>query len=454
MIILGLSLTGCTKISSTDDQAVSKIVRDRIESQVEWHQGSCQNERVQSIVQNIISHELTADMAIQIALLNNPRIQSFFEELGISQANLVEAGLLSNPTFAIEIRYPNTRALHTNIEYLLMTSLLDLFLIPLRTKLAATEFEQTKLRVSHEILNFAFDVRTTYYQLVAERQKIEQIRSIVELASITEEITTKQLAVGNINVLEFQLAKSRFLEAELELLQSRADSIRIREALNRLLGLDADYCLILPESLPEAADEHEVELCKLQTIAIENRLDIKVARLELIRLTQLLGLKEWWSYTNLKGGLAGERDPDGTNLIGPGFSGEIPLFNDGQAARMRLISQIRQSQDRLSELEIRIRSEVREAHKLQVSYLKIIHDYKRSLLPMQRQISESSEELYNVMGLGIDQLLENKRLEVVAYRNYIENMKKYLLAKVELDRALGGYLLLIQRECIQDGWNE
>ncbi len=55
------------------------------------------------------------------------------------------------------------------------------------------------------------------------------------------------------------------------------------------------------------------------------------------------------------------------------------------------------------------------------------------------------------MGIGVDKLLENKRLEVMANQNYTEIVKQYLISRVSLDRALGGYLfrLLSQQECIQ-----
>lgn len=451
IFIFGIFITGCSKIPPADDGFVSYIVANRVDSQVEWRQGCYHDERAQAIIQSMINSELNADTAIQIALLNNPKIQAIFEDLGIAQADLVEAGLLSNPAFEVEIRYPHVKCLRTNIEYLLTTSLLDAFLIPLRTKLATTEFEQAKLHVSNEILNLAFDVRETFYELIAERQKFNYIKSIVEITSILGEISSKQISIGNVNSLEFQLTQSRFLEADLELSQSLAEIIRIKEKLNRLLGLESDFCLILPENLPEEFDYQGFDLCTLESIAIEERLDIQVARLELVRFCRMLGLKDWWTYTKLQGGLAGERDPDGTNLIGPGISGELPIFNYGQAARMRLFAEFRQAQDRLAELEIRVRSEVREAHKLLMNYLKIINDYRERLLPMQEKISASSEELYNVMGLGIDKLLENKRLEVVAIKNYTESVKKYLVSRVELDRALGGYLfrILIQKECCQ-----
>lgn len=446
---LVLFLSGCSKVPSADDHFVSWTVANRIGSEVGWRHGCCQNPEVVTFIETAISNQLTADEAIQIALLNNPGIQATFEELGIAQADLVEAGLLSNPSFEIEIRYPQTRGLRTNIEYLITSSFLDIFLIPLRTKLAATEFEQTKLRVSNEILNLAFDVRETYYELIAEVKAVAYQLSNVELLEIMRDLSTKQYAVGNVNDLETQVAQSKFLEAELELQRAQVEIIQLREKLNRLLGFPEGICLILPNDLPEERDNEEYDLFSLETLAVEERLDLQVARYEIVRLSQMFGVKEWWVYSNLWAGLAGEREPGGANVIGPGFSGELPIFNYGQAARMRLCAQLRQAQDRLSELEIQVRSETREAQKLVTGYQKIVQDYRNHLLPMYKGVLNTSEELFNVMGLGVDKLLENKRQEILANKKYVENVRNFLVAKVTLDRALGGYLykFLVRQEC-------
>lgn len=448
---IGLLLViGCSKIPPSDDGFVSYTVDNRINNYVEWRQGCYQDEQIQCFISSAISQELTADIAIQIALLNNPKVQATFEELGIAKADLVEAGLLSNPSFEIDVRYPYVKGLKTNIEYLLTSSLLDIFLIPLRTRLSSIEFEQTKLNVSNEILNLAFDVRETYYELIAKKKKIEYLNKTLELSSIISDISSRQATIGNINTLELQLAQARFLEAELELSLSQVELIRLKEKLNALLGFPKGSCLILQKNLPDA-DHLNFDLCILESIALEQRLDLQIARFEIARLSQMLGLKNWWIYTNLKAGLAGERDPDGTYLIGPGFSGEVPIFNYGQAARMRLFAQLRQAQDKLAELEIKVLSEVREAHKLLMSYLKILNDYQVRLLPIQNKISASTEELYNVMGIGVDRLLENKRQEIAVFQNYTESLKQYLVARVELDKALGGYLfkLISQLVCVE-----
>lgn len=448
MLLITFLFSGCSKIPQADDGFVARTLSNKIDGNTEWRQGCCQDAQVLTFIELTVANELTADAAIKIALLNNPKIQAIFEELGIAQADLIEAGLLSNPSFELEIRYPHTSGLRTNIEYLITSSLLDIFLIPLRTKLACTEFEQTKLRVSNEILDVAFEVKETYYELIAEEKKRIYLQSIVELAGILADLSIQQIAVGNVNYLELQLAQSKLLKAELELEQSQAEIIQLREKLNRLLGFSEGACLIIPENLPDEIDYQEFELCALESIALRERLDLQIARFEIVRLSQMLGLKDWWTHTNLKVGLAGEREPDGSNLIGPGFSGELPIFNYGQAARMRLFAQLRQSQDHLAMLEIKVLSEVRERYKLLMNYLNIINNYKIRLLPMQSQISLSSEELYNVMGLGVDKLLENKRQEIIANQNYTESVKKYLVARVALDRALGGCLfkLLDQRE--------
>lgn len=435
--------SSCTRMQKEDGGHVEELIESRIRKEVYWNKNCYEDPQIQVYLQDLTSRPQTIEIAVQIALLNNPHIQAMFEELGIAQADFVEAGLLSNPAFQIETRYPHEKKLRTNIEYLITTAFLDIFLIPLRLKLASAELEQAQYRVSNEILNLTFEVRQTYYELIAEKQKLQYTKAIVELINIHNEIVSRQILVGNVNLLGFQQIRARFLEAKLEIAKSESEIIRMEEKFYRLLGFSSEVCLALSEELPKQEDYQGFELCSLEKLALERRLDIQMAHFEIIRISRMLGLKDGWTYTNLQIGLAGERDPDGTNLLGYGVGGEIPLFNYGQAARMRLFAQLRQAYDRLAALKIRALSEVREAHKLLMNNLMIINEYRNEILPLQNKILNSSQELYNVMGMGIDNLLENKRQEIEAHRNYLESLKDYWTARVQLDKALGGYLFLL-----------
>jgi hypothetical protein len=49
-------------------------------------------------VQKLLQGGLTREHAVEIARLNNPHLQETYDELDVSQADLVQAGLLSNPS--------------------------------------------------------------------------------------------------------------------------------------------------------------------------------------------------------------------------------------------------------------------------------------------------------------------------------------------------------------------
>ncbi len=435
-------VSGCTKMQRSDDLLVSSAIERRLDKKVQWDKGWLKNEQVECKIQNLLQQELTVDAAVQVAMLNNPHIQAIFEEIGISQADLVEAGLFSNPIFDLVVRYPNKKGFVPDIEYSITASFIDLFLIPLRVKVAKAELEQTTLRVTNEVLDLAFEVEQTFYELQAAQQELEYTRSIVELTSIHSEIASRQRNIDNVNSLDFQQIQSRFLEAKLEIARIQNEIIRLQEKLNKLLGFCGDIQWTISNDFSEI-DYQGLPIDRLECVAFRERLDLQVARFEVLRLNRKLGIKQWWVYTEGRIGIGGERDADGLNTIGPAFSGAIPIFNYGQAARLRLHAELRQAQDELATLEIQILSEVREAHKLLMNNLDIINAYRAQIIPLQRKILESSEELYNVMGLGVDRLLENKRQELQAYSNYILSLRNYWMARVQLDRALGGKLYKI-----------
>lgn len=125
--ILCLLCFGCTRVPQENDNGVSSIVHSRIAKETYWNQVCYEDERISNSIEILLQQELTADTAVQIALLNNPKIQEIFEEIGIAQADLVEAGLFSNPAFDLIFRFPDKKDLVTNIEYTITSLIYFLF---------------------------------------------------------------------------------------------------------------------------------------------------------------------------------------------------------------------------------------------------------------------------------------------------------------------------------------
>ncbi len=86
---------------------VRQLVSDRTGLVVQWDCGTADDQEVAMAVAKMLHVQLNADQAAQIALLNNHHLQATFEDLGIAQADLVQAGLLKNPVFDLGVRFPD-----------------------------------------------------------------------------------------------------------------------------------------------------------------------------------------------------------------------------------------------------------------------------------------------------------------------------------------------------------
>lgn len=392
---------------------------------------------VEPLVSSVIGGELTEEAAIQLAFLQSPAMKALLERVGIAQADLIEAGLLTNPLFEVEVRYPKRSALNTNIEYLVLGSLLDLFMIPLRVRVAESELEEVKCEVAHAMLTLIFEVRRAYFASILEGERLSYLKEVVSLIEIQRDLMVAMQRVGNVPLYDKERLAVLYKEASLRCASSETELIRLEEALTRLLGFEERGCFQLPKKLERgevSLEDVEFLTCR----ALSERLDVQALKMGITKRLEMLGLKEPWTYTNLFAGVAGELEPEGENLLGFGLAGELPLFNRGHAERMKLSAEIREAAAELKDLEIAIRSEVREAYQLLMRYQEIGEGYRMHLIPQHMQLLKEAERLYNVMGFSIDALLEAKRQEFLYRIEEIENERGRLFALIALDEAIGG----------------
>jgi outer membrane protein, heavy metal efflux system len=178
-IVLAAALGGCASVPrEAGFPDVAKLASERTGSRVHWNQGTAEDRAVAAHVRALLGATLTAESAVEIALLNNRRLQATYEELSLAQADLVQAGLLRNPSIHGEIRLPTDGSGGSGIEFGIARSFVDLFQIPLRKRVAGAAFEAAKLRVAGAILDHAAETRAAFFAVEAA----EQLREIRETA--------------------------------------------------------------------------------------------------------------------------------------------------------------------------------------------------------------------------------------------------------------------------------
>ena len=405
------------------------------------------------MVEKLLTHELTADGAVQVALLHNPALQATFEQLSIAQADFVQAGLLKNPTFTGRITTSEWDVLDPNLVGGVTQDFLDVFMLPARKKIAASQLEGAKRRVTDAVLDLAGQVRTAFYMVQAAQQIVAMRRMISEASQAALDLSMRQFEAGNISELTRASDRATFEQAKLDLARSEAEVIGHRERLTALMGAwgrAAEWKT--SDRLPDVPKQ-EVSLDRLESLAISQRQDLASLRQEVSTLSRAVSLARstrWTPGVTVGADVARLRDASassGTPRIGnvavaPSVALELPLFDQKQAVIARLDAELRVSNRRLEARAIEIRSEVRSARSRVTVARDLAGYYRTVLIPLRESVVAFSEQEYQAMLLGVYQLLSAKQSEVSAYREYIETVRDYWIARSDLERAVGVRLAL------------
>ncbi|MET0152807.1 MAG: TolC family protein [Candidatus Binatia bacterium] len=429
---------GCTTVEPKRGFAdVQNAVAGRIDHEVEWDQGTQQDAHVRESVERLLTDELGLEAALQIALLNNPTLQATYEELGVAQADLVQAGLLRNPVFSGFARVPRGSPSQTNLEFDVAQEFVGLLFLPARRRVASANFEARKLHVIDAVLDLAARVKAAYFGLQASENVADVVRASADVATASAELAAKMHEAGNFGDLE--LARERALATELGLdVERRRGEVEIaREILTRLMGLTGDEASwSVPPRLP-AIPREEPPLDDLERAAL-TRPDIAAVRQEADTLRDALGLtrlSRWFPFVEL--GIDNERDTRGQWVHGPNVSLQLPVFDRGEAGVARAESELRRSEKRLVALGVAARSEIREAQSRMARARRLAETASGSLIPLRQEVVSRALERYNYMFVGASDLLAAKRDELEAYRIYVTSVRDYWVARSDLERAVG-----------------
>ncbi|HEY3757138.1 MAG TPA: TolC family protein [Opitutaceae bacterium] len=434
-------LPGCAGLPKPDPAAVQRKAGDRAGVAVAWPQNDADRRAADDAVARLLGGELTADAAVKIAVLNNRALQATFEDLGVSQADVLAAGTLHNPTFAAIIRWPNEEPRGPDVEVSLAADLLDGLLMPLRKQVANDRLAQTEDRVGQGVLDLAAQVKEAFYRYQSAEAFAARLRVLGETSHAALDVAKRQYDAGSINQLELESRSLSAEQATADLMRATAELDARREAVNRLLALNSSQVTWHAAALTDLPPT-EPAYGDLESAALTDRLDLAAAKSEVTLADTALNLKRKTRFlpTSVDLGIDSERNPDGSRVTGPSLQVGLPIFDQGQAEVARLEAEQRRAQAKADALEAAVRSDVRGAQKALQSGRALADYYRVTLLPQERQLVDDTLLQYNAMQKSVFELLAAKESEVDAERAAIEAIRDYWLARVALERAVGGRL--------------
>ena len=441
---LGAALLTSACVSFSPDGGMdvpTRLAKHELRGDVVHVRSEDDTARVRAHVARLIKRQLTADAAVQIALLNNRGLQAAYDELGIAEAVRVQQSLPPNPTIQVtRLAGPA----ETEIDRQIVASIVSLATLPARTEIAADRFRQAQLAAALETLRVAAEARRSYIRAVAARRQVGLLEQANGAAATTTELTKRLGETGAMNKLDQarELAFHAELTTQLASARQRADAER--ERLIRALGLwGGDLAFKLPDRLAALPGKPRA-LPQVEQDAVSRRVDLQMARMDAETLAKSYGLTRATRFVNvLDAGYADKitRNKDtGERAHDRGFtvSLEVPLFDFGEGKLREAEATYMQAINRLAEKAVNVRSEAREAYRNYRATYDIARHYQKDVLPLRNTISDEMMLRYGAMQVDVFALLVEARQKIAVNGAAADALRDFWLASADLSAVVTG----------------
>jgi len=435
LALAAFALIGCSTFSADGGfDPVRKQTRAYLDKDVHWSRSEEERAKGDAQVAELLSHAMSSEDAVQIALLNNRALQASFEELGVSEADLVQSGRLPNPRFTL--RHAGFAAEY-DIEETLSFNVLSLFTAPYAHEIEKRRFAQ----VQSAVVQLVNDTRQTYFAAVAAHESVHYLEQVKTAAEASAELARRMLVAGNWNVLDHAREQSFNSDASLRLTRANLIEISAREKLQRIMGLSGEQqAFQLADRLPDLP-QHIEALPDVEQIILQNRIDLRLKRLQIDELARTLGLDKATRFINVL-------DVGPTRVLqgaasrpyerGYEVALEIPIFDGGGARVKRAEAVYSQAVDRFTQAAIDARSQIRVAYAAYRSNFDMATRQRDEVVPTRKLIVEQNLLRYNASLISVFDLLADARSQIEGVNDYIQSVRDFWMAKSELDTALLG----------------
>lgn len=468
--LVAITVSGCVSAEQAalyaDPQAgfanvSTKTAAATAGKQTVWIQNQQQTLQNNARIKSLIDRKtINADTAVQIALLNNKGLQASYAELGMSAADAWQQTMLENPVMSVGllgIGAPEI-GVYRAIEATIATNIVALTTQKRRVAAADVRFRQAQFAAVGETLRLAVETRRAWIDAVSAQENVRYLERAQLSANAAAELGQKLGDTGALPKGEQAREQAFYAEISGQLAEAKLAARLAKEQLTRLMGLwGADITYSLPERLP-SLPSRPADRSRIEAEALRNRVDLKVAKLELEALAQSYKLTEATRYVSdleLVLGAEAEREVETeyelegdeieekstkTTLVTPQVEIDfaIPIFDTGKARMRKAELAYLQAANRLAEKAVNVRSEARSAYTAYRSTYDIAAHYRNTVIPLRTEVEKESLLTYNGMITNTFELLADIRSKVNAILMTSNAKREFWLAEANLSAAVHG----------------
>jgi outer membrane protein TolC len=434
-LLLALSITACTSIP--DDGGLSEVnalIDDKLSDDVELPGLDSEDQFSGEQVSQMIAAPLTLGDAEKLSVGHNPMMKVKLIQVGIAEADYAQAGRMENPGFSYE-RLSGGDETTTSLLF----DIGGVILMPLRRQLEARNLEVARYQTAADVLDHIASARKAWITAVAEKQQTALVTRALESAETGNNLTRQMSALGHSNVIEAADSEIFLSEMRASLSKQRLAEAGAKESLIRQLGLWGRQAraLEMPDRLP-ALPVEPASIASIEREAIENRLDVRMANMNIEAMAKNLSLTRLSPFFSaIELGPVVEKSGRETER---GFELEfrIPIFDAGGITTQKAAFIYQKAVAQAEVTAISAASSARQALDNYRSNLEIARHYRDVVLPLRERISKEQLLMYNGMLISVFDLLDDLRSAMQLEAAYIDAVRDFWLADANLQLALTG----------------
>ncbi|PTQ87851.1 TolC family protein [Agitococcus lubricus] len=378
-------------------------------------------------ITTLLAQPLTVDNAVTIALSQSPTVHAIIAELHqqYDEANQ-EANWLPLQLRIERLLSPHQGVLTTNVELAVSRLLWSSYYKKIRN----SQQQQALAKAHVDLLQFAQQVRKTFYQVQTSQAQQLALGQIADAAHAAAELAQRQFQIGNIAVRERDHALLGEHEAQLALAENQRQQALFRTELNQLLGLApeqdtwqvSEELAVLPAQLPY--------LPQVEQLALSRHPAILLAEMKLSHedTQQQLRKKQRWANAVSLGGSVAQNSPETERSMSLGL--EIPLtYTLSQAEQYR-------AQAALAQEKLNVKWQSKLAYQQWQSYWQDARTWQQKITPLYTNIRIETGLRYNGMLENLEDLITASQKEQQAKHAYLEALNRFMLAQAVLEQWL------------------
>jgi cobalt-zinc-cadmium efflux system outer membrane protein len=438
-VSLVILLSGCVTIDPQRDRAaVDRLLTERGAANLPWDQnGAAASDEA---VRAMLAKPLDRETAIRIAMLKSPRLQQVYGDLGLARADVLDAVQIANPRvnasslalaggpgsqFVIGVAQP----------------LLDLLTLPAKARLARVDYQRARYATAAAILGVTLDVEAAWYRNIGAAQVAEMRAAAADALQTSADLAQRFYDAGNITELQLNREKAAASDARIAAARAKVAARMAALDLNVLLGLSGpDAQWTGPAVLPLPV-EQEDDPQQLQQVASANSLELLAAREGVKVAAGAAGVARVFGLLGSTTiGYDREREVDKSVIRGPTIDLEVPIFNQQGARRARALGQLRLAKARLATLDLQTVNGVPLAAERVRVLSEVVAIYRQGLVPERETVARQSQLEQNFALIGEFEVLQARAQQFEAYQGFLEAVRDYWLARVDLARLVGSRL--------------